>query len=256
MEKTEMKKTLIALTMIIITLAAGSVNRNDVTNVKAGNPIQDPQLQQAWEQLNSLNETIQLPDGTSITGHDLAQFSLDNNIQINWDENNICNGNSCSVRNHLSDSGTYTYNDRIIYVRLSLKADGQMKQLIETMAHEIYHYTEPFGQGGDTLYEEYLAFNISARIAHTSGFDDTCANPLLSSCLKHWFEKHNLMYGYTNFPVYPTSLANIVDTSDQSCLTDEETNAEQPAMVVATQAPSTANPACTINALGLVDCQH
>jgi hypothetical protein len=252
-----MKKILIAIIIIIITITAWRESSVVASTPSKPSPIQDPLLQQAWERLNALTEPVQLPDGSILTGHDLAQFILNKNIPIEWDENNVCGGNSCSVRYHVHGKTTYTHDEQPIYIRLALKAEatGQMSLLVESMAHEIFHYTEPFGQVDDSLYEEYVAFNSSARIAHTSGMDDTCANPMQPACLKHWFEVHNLMYGYTQIQVYPDSLANSIDTTSPLCWQKEETTTEQPA-AVATQAPSTANPACTINAMGLVDCQH
>jgi hypothetical protein len=252
-----LKKVLITLTMIIISLVAGGLNLKNSTNA-ATIHIHDPLLRQAWDQLNSFTEPIQLPDRTIISGHDLAQYILQNHIEINWDENNVCKGSSCSVRYYDAEKSIFTHRGQPIYIRVSLKAESpdRIQLLVQTMAHEIFHYIEPFSQDGDSLYEEYLAYNISARIAYTKGMDDACSNPLLPACLKSWFEAHNLMYGYTQFPVYPSSLASKIDTSGENCATEVETTIEEPKLVVPTQAPSTTNPACTINAIGLVDCQH
>jgi hypothetical protein len=248
-----MKKTLIALTIIILSIAARQISSVNPSSPSKPNPIQDPQLRQAWDQLNALTEPVQLPDGSTLTGHGLAQFVLNQNITIQWDENNTCKGSSCSVRSHIHGETAWTI-DGPIYLRLGLK-DETMSLVVEAMAHEIYHYTQPFGQVNDSLYEEYMAFNSSARIAHTTGMDDACANPMQPDCLKHWFEVHRLMYGYTQFQVYPPSLMASVDTTSQTCSANAETTAEQPTpeAAIATPAEPTANQEFTINQFGLPD---
>ena len=251
-----MKKTLIALTTIIILISGWRLSSGNASSQNTPNTIQDAVLQQAWEQLNTLSEPVQLADGASISGHDLAQFILKNNIAIEWDENNVCEESSCSVRYHIPGETAYTHDGEPIYMRVALKAlaEENMNTLVSSMAHEIYHYTEPFGQVDDSLYEEYQAFNLAARITHTPGMEDTCDNPMQPECLKQWLEKHNILYGYTQIQEYPPNLVDKVDHTGQSCKAQEVANVEEPPSAVVTPTQPTGDQVCTINALGLPEC--
>jgi hypothetical protein len=252
-----MKKAMIILTIFILTLTAFQVAHAKDANLPGS--IQDPLLLHAWTLLNNLEEPIHLPDGETLTGHGLAQFVLDKEIPIVWDEKNVCGGNSCSVRYCLGTTCSHQDSDlpgvQPIYLRLALKT-GAENLLVESMAHEIYHYTEPFGQVDDSLFEEYLAFYGSARIAHTRGMDDASQAPMQPDCLKGWFENHFLMYGYTQVQVYPPSLMASVDTTSQTCSRVEKAAQQPTPDIQITQQPEQDYTLiCQANSLGLIVCQ-
>jgi hypothetical protein len=254
-----MKKTLITLAAILITLTA--CNQFSAKASSLPTTIQDPQLLQAWTTLNSLTETVQLPGGVTLTGHDLAQYIFEHNVPVVWDDENVCSGSSCSLR--LCAGDTCSYGDvqsgiEPIHIRISLRAnvENQMTDLVEVIAHETYHHMLPFGQVHDTLYEEYWAFEIGVQISKSGWITDTCTNPLQTNCLKGWFEEHNLMYAYSEFQAYPSSVADTVDTTGQDCSLNAD--AGQPAAEVEVTAQPTVegNLTCQANSMGLVECQN
>lgn len=95
----------------------------------------------------------------------------------------ICGGNSCSIR--YCDGETCRYKDgkpsvRPIYISASLQNNGEedIDELVSTLAHEIYHYTQPNGPVKDTLYEEFTAYYIGAAITQRYGTNFKDYNPM------------------------------------------------------------------------------
>lgn len=264
-----MRTILIALTLMTLTsLACQSTMAIADSQPAANQPaasqpeiIQDPLLQKAWTILNNLNEPVQIPDGKSLTGHDLAQFIVEKHIAVVWDEQRVCGGNSCSVRYCKGDTCTFNGDPTTvepIYIKTSLREDAvnQMSLLIEPMAHEIFHRMDPFGHVHDSLYEEYWAYLVGVKIAKTGWIKAPSPAPLQPACLLRWFQDQNLLYAYDAFQIYPSEVNASVDKASQSC-SPAEAVAEQPTA----EAETTAQPEpdytleCQANALGLIECQ-
>ena len=255
---------LVSLVFIMITLTAcGNAALAAPDNQPAS--IQDPLLQEAWTRLNEHTEQVKLWDWRSLSGHDLAQFVVQNAIPIQWDTGNVCNGNSCSVRYRLD--GIWGYDDgqpgvEPIYIDASVikLVDGRMGLIIEFMAHEIYHRIQPYGMTSDSLYEEFSAYYISTHISGSSSANSEAYDPRKPGCLTRWFIDNNIMYGYVGMDLYPESVAASIDLSDQSCLLPGEV-----ASSIDNSAASQESPAvqvdvnytldCRANSLGLIVCQ-
>src|SRR5438874_1028479 len=54
--------------------------------------ITDPMLLEAWVRLYNHQEPMQLWDGSTITGRQLAQYALDQALPIVWDTGRVCSG--------------------------------------------------------------------------------------------------------------------------------------------------------------------
>jgi len=124
-----------------------------------------------------------------------------------WNTSRVCGGNSCSV---LYCAGARcTYGDAPgavppIYIRPQDRVDAPA--LMSTLAHEIFHRTQPFGPVGDTRYEEYLAFMVGARVAHTDWPSFEGYHPLDPDQLNLWFRQNRMDY-YLQIPAYPDAVA-------------------------------------------------
>jgi hypothetical protein len=263
-----MKNILIAMTLIFITMTACSESSAIAASLSTpapkpalSTPIQDPLLLQAWTKLNSLTEAVQLADGKILTGHELAQFIVEKNIPIVWDEANDCKGSSCSIRICAKNVCTHDNSGTTpapIYMMVSLKenAASDLKLLVEPMAHEIYHRMQPFGETGDSLYEEYWAYQVGVQIAKTGWIKSNSIAPLQPACLKRWFEDQGLLYAYTRFPDYPTTVLASVDTTGQDCTLKAAAGVQPAPEVEVTAQPETkGDTICQANSLGLIDCQ-
>jgi hypothetical protein len=223
-EKTEMKKTifLISLIVVMITLTAYKTTAQSSSATPPAT-IQDPLLREGWSLLNQKTDPVQLWDGRTVSGHELAQFVLDHNVPIIWDVNNTCAGGSCSLRCYsgdgcaLSDSQTSA---RPIFLSRSLMAENanQLVFLVDAMAHEIFHYTLPYGAVDDTLYEEFSAYYVGEHVTRNLqvNFDDY--NPLRPACLVKWFYDTQTLQTYQHLQAYPQSVLPSVDTSSSTCL--------------------------------------
>jgi hypothetical protein len=197
--------------------------------------IQDPVLLEGWIRLYNHQEPIQLWDGNTLTGHELAQFLLDQSIPVMWDINHVCGTGSCSVRYCAGD--TCNFEDGLpgfdpIYINLAIQSweDTRMSRLIGTLAHEIYHRTAPYGNVKDTLFEEFTAYTIGSQISQSDWLFFTGYDGLNPACLQRWFNDNGLMGGYEDFPLYPQSVdvpasdsaqASCTLPSDFTCITNQ-----------------------------------
>jgi hypothetical protein len=169
--------------------------------------IQDPMLLAAWIGVYQQQEVIDLGEGAPVSGRGLAQYALDHNIPIVWNTGRVCGGNSCSV-SYCADEHC-TYGDAPgavapIFVRPQNRVDPP--GLMSTLAHEIFHRTQPFGPVGDTRYEEYWAFQVGARVAHTEWPSFEGYHPLDPDQLNVWFRENSMTY-YLQIPEYPAAVA-------------------------------------------------
>ena len=129
-----------------------------------------------------------------------------------FDTNKVCGGSSsCSVKIQLAD-GSFTYEDGKpgvdpIYIRTSEQSD--MLALVDTLAHETFHRTQPFGPVGDTRFEEYWAFRIENHINAEPWLTFGAYDPLDPNHLNMWI-RENKFNPYLEFPEYPASVENLV----------------------------------------------
>ena len=175
--------------------------------------IQDPRLLEAWIRLYNHQETVQLSNGSTLTGRDLAQFLLDQSIPVMWDTNQVCGAASCSVRYAHEKKGTWDFEDGKpgadpIFINPTYKTQDEhlMERLVGTLAHEAFHRTLPFGKVRDTLYEEFVAYHIGAEISQSSGLNFKGYDALNPSSLQRWFNDNDLMYAYEQFDLYPQKI--------------------------------------------------
>jgi len=174
--------------------------------------IKDPEILAAWIYLYNQQVPFQLWDGSTLNGRKLAQFILGNRINVTWGTKEICNGISCAPR----DGKNKAYP---IYISASLKdqPDGGIITLAETLAHEIFHHTEPFGNVGDTKFEEYWAFFVGEKVAQTTWIDFQGYDSLNPVCLKNWFTDHHMQY-YLDLDPYPKVVSESVKSTAQGCV--------------------------------------
>ena len=224
------KSLLTSLTLIVLTpsLAAavllarpGAVSapaqRLDASRLPAGlvvpaalpAAIQDPTLLEAWVRLYNHQDPIRLWDGRSLTGRSLAEFVRDSGIPVAWDTASVCGGSSCSlVRCAAGPLGPCTYAAAApIYIRLAER--GDMTALVDTLAHEIFHRTQPFGAVPDTRFEEYWAFRIEYAIAPEAWLTFGAYDLLNPNHLNLWL-RDNALQPYFQLPEYPASVAALV----------------------------------------------
>ena len=180
--------------------------------------IQDPALLEAWVRLYNHQEPIQLWDGPTITGRQLAQFALAHDLPIVWDTARVCKGGDCSLRYCEPHSNVCSFEDRLhpgvqpIYIAPIAEPQGaNMQFLVGTLAHEIFHRTAPFGAVSDTKFEEYWAFRIGAAIGRNAAPNFAGIDPLISGELYIWLLKNKLSF-YFSLPEYPASAAALVQS--------------------------------------------
>lgn len=212
--------------------------------------IQDPELIEAWKLIDQQSEPIQLWDGRNLTGHELAQFVIKHDIPIKWGSADICNGNSCSQLKCNDGECTKFHEDlgdKPIYITPTLQGrTNETDELIDTMAHEIFHYIQPFGLVENTVFAEYWANYVGAAVAGKSLLEFGEYNPLNPACLGLWLSRHFLYEGYKHLNVYPATLFSQVDPSSQTC--------PQPSGVIE-QADALNRPTCGLENTNRLDCQ-
>jgi RHS repeat-associated protein len=111
--------------------------------------IEDPKLVEAWIWLwNSSPE-----------GKRLAKFILDYDIRVEWGEKNSSN-RTCSPVNH-----NYCFRGSSFKITIQKGAKSLPGAFIAPiLAHEAYHATLPYGPAPDSLYEEFMAYELESRI--------------------------------------------------------------------------------------------
>jgi hypothetical protein len=212
-----MRKNLIQMSLIILMVVLTACKPYSSHTSLIYSPAQktelipDPLLREAWQALYGNERRVTLPDGNTIIAHALAQFVLDHSIPVVWDTENVCDGDSCSVVYCVD--GLCTHEDSApgvdpIYISLFFRAlkEDQMGRLVESLAHEIYHRTQPFGQVRDSQYEEFIAIYLGAQISESTWQNFKGYDPRNPVCLVRWFNNHRL-FPYLELPAYPQSMA-------------------------------------------------
>jgi hypothetical protein len=171
---------------------------NTVVPAELPTTVQDPLLLEGWIYLYNRTQTCTLWDGTSLTGQQLAQYVVDNNVTITWNSDPAY-GESSWVDRGETD---------IVYINPGLQTSTELRMvnLVGTMAHEMFHRTTPFGQVEGTLYEEYWAFYVGACVSGQAQSDFNFYNPLSSASLKSFFKDTNRGNYLGYYPEYPQSV--------------------------------------------------
>ena len=169
-------------------------------------PVPDPALLEAWSQIYRQQSPIQLREGKTVSGRSLAQYLLDQAIPVEWDTHNVCGNGACSVL--FCAAGRCTYpNSKAgvapIYVTPSER--GDLQSLVSTLAHEIFHRTQPFGSVKSTRYEEFWAFVVGARVSQSDWPSFGAYDSLDPNQLNLWFRENGLEY-YFRYPEYPATV--------------------------------------------------
>ncbi len=164
--------------------------------------IQDPLLLKGWIYLYNSTKTCQLWDGSTLSGRQLAQYVIDHAVVITWNTNPA----------YSEDSWVDRGKTDIVYLNPELQKPGdtQMLSMVVVMSHEIFHRTTPFNQVGDTLYEEYWAFNVSSCVSGRAQGDFIHFNPLSAKSLTLWFESSNRSNYLDDFGLYPENMVAMV----------------------------------------------
>jgi hypothetical protein len=183
--------------------------------------IHDPVLLEGWIHLYHHREPVQLADGSTVSGRDLAQFIIDQSIPVVWDTDQKCEIASCSLL--YCEQDTCKYEDGLpgvdpIYISLDIQSmeEAKMNFLVGTLAHEIFHRTAPYGKVWPTLYEEFAAFYVGAQIGHAFRLDFVGYDGLNPAALRSWFKDNGLMKAYQHFSLYPQSMNSVETGSTQN----------------------------------------
>jgi hypothetical protein len=177
-------------------------------STEQGTPIQDPLIQEGWNNLRSRQEPIQLPNGDVINGQLLADFIFTNQIPVVWGSEDICRGSSCSILYCYSDGNCSYENGQSgvapIYLNPAIHTQGvgKMARLTQELAHEAFHRMQYFGLKSDSLLEEYWAFYVGAQMVQADWPNFDGVDPQNPEQLRRWFKNHALN-GYLKLPLYP-----------------------------------------------------
>jgi hypothetical protein len=185
--------------------------------------ISDPLLLAAWVYLYNQEDSISIHNGESLSGHDLAEYALKRQVPVAWGSDEICRGNSCSVRPICKDAKCVRkYKaDKVNTIYLSQRyyeaTPEALVKMAGSLAHELYHHQLPFGPVYTSLYEEYWAYKIGGTISQASWADFEGYDPLQATCLKQWFSDHNWQ-GFSDSDLYPFTLTVKADLTTPTCV--------------------------------------
>lgn len=190
-------------------------------------PVQDPLIQEGLNNLYSHQESIQLPNGGTITGKALAEFIVSNQIPVVWGSEDICGGGSCSIQ-YCRPDGHCSYEDGEpgidpIYINPSIQNQsvGKLERLTQELAHEAFHRMQYFGEEHDSLFEEYWAFYVGAQSVQANWPNFEGVDPQDPKQLQRWFTVHGMM-GYLYLPLYPGDEPLPSTTETRQVLTEEQ----------------------------------
>jgi hypothetical protein len=227
-----MKKFIFIITLVSIASAlfaniaqSKSINVNEFitseaqinSTSKLPATIKDAMLLNAWQYLYSQTQPIQMWDGSSLTGQQLAQLVIDERISIVWDTKNVCNGYNCAPRSICADANCNA-KDYPVYMALYAKEEitKNIASLAALMGHEIYHHSEPFGKVADTQFEEYWAYTIQSNIENSAWKNEVQKDTLNRHCLRQWFVDHKMTH-YLDQTAYPQSISSQMKSSAAYC---------------------------------------
>ena len=195
--------------------------------------VQDPMLLEAWIRLYQQQDPIHLWGDVTVSGRGLALYMLEHAIPLVWDTGNVCGNGSCSVLScaesrctyddgkpapqggdpaqHLSGLGV----PGVAPIYVALVEQGDMPSLVSTLAHEIFHRTQPFGPVRGTRFEEFWAFLVGARVSKSAWPTFGAFDPLIPEQLNLWLRLNGLAY-YFQYPEYPAAVASQVHQTTAS----------------------------------------
>lgn len=76
--------------------------------------------------------------------------------------------------------------DYPIYLDPTLKTTS-IQKIAGSLAHEIFHHTEPFGKVRSSLFEEYWAYKIGDSLSGGSWVPLVNGDEYKPTCLRQWF---------------------------------------------------------------------
>lgn len=76
--------------------------------------------------------------------------------------------------------------DYPIYLDPTLKPTS-IQKIAGSLAHEIFHHTEPFGKVRSSLFEEYWAYKIGDSLSGGSWVPLVNGDEYKPTCLRQWF---------------------------------------------------------------------
>ena len=102
------------------------------------------------------------------------------------------------------------YNQFISYTSTNLGEDHRFN-LVDTIAHEIFHRMQPYGKIKITQFEEFSAIYLAAKISGVSNITvNGNYNPLNPKSLRQWLIDTGA-YSYFDLNPYPKSVKALVD---------------------------------------------
>ncbi len=210
-------KSLLILALFILSSLACNISADFQSTATPLRPatIQDPLLLEGWTALYQHQEPIRLPDGTTLTGRQLAQFVIDRAIPVQWSPEGDRHELSYSELYCRMGVCTYALDPAVVeplYITpvIAERETGRLDTLVEMLAHEIYHRLQPFGQVRPTLFEEYSAYYLGQQVsgvswAAFSGYD--AKDPV---SLARWFSDHKLADAYRHLDPYPQMVLEVI----------------------------------------------
>ena len=162
--------------------------------------IKDSTLLESWIRLYNNTQECRIWDGFSLTGRKLAQYVIDQDVVITWNTSTMYPGSWADRDN----TGT-------LYINPSYQeeTEAQMVNLVNEVAHELFHDLVPFNQKADSLYEEYLAFYVGACVSGQSTESFEHIDPTSSGSLAEWFKsnRHGAYLG--RYEMYPEDIVAV-----------------------------------------------
>ena len=140
----------------------------------------------------------------SQAGRQFAEFIRDERIPLAWGEDmgNICG----KIAKTVDASGRWMIEPGTpIKINASLANSGSI-MLATVIAHEAFHYTQPFGQVASSLYEEFQAMALEDTIWRESNAQmvptPQIYDPYKETDLLHFFAEHGELTGSQYYAQY------------------------------------------------------
>jgi len=168
--------------------------------------IEDEKLREVWFYLYQKTEMFPFSKNMELCGRDLAMYVIENRIPIILSDHPPCSGVGCSRISCWGEVCKYENKTGIkpIYFRSfgNSPDNSEFAFLVDTMAHEIFHRMQLFGQVDVTQFEEFLAFFVGTRVSGSIWGEFEDYDPLQPACLRRWFREHKLDF-YLTLEAYP-----------------------------------------------------